>query len=242
MTIKTTDIEDIIEKMLDAVGVPKKYHAELLENPALADAVYRSPAVREYYIRSKEREAKAVELAYKDELTGLGNTRYLNEILPHDIARAGRSGQPYSLNFMDLDGFKDVNDKLGHPEGSKYLQVIAAVMNNHIRQSDGLFRYGGDEFARTMPDTPLDGAIEATHHLLQVPELQDLFGMHGVSISAGLATYPDILTERQIDGRQINGVDDLLEHADKAMYHAKAMKGNGRSNICVYKDGKLQLV
>ncbi len=235
-----TKIGDIAE-MLDQVEVPKGYHAELMRNPSLARAVYENPAVRAYYIQSKVHEAKITKLAYKDDLTGLGNDRFLREILPHEMKRADRNG-PLTLKFMDVDSLKRVNDKQGHTAGSHLLQDIGRIMTTHSRGSDWFFRYGGDEFARLMPNTFLDQGVEAAYKLLQTPELQDLFGKHGVSMSSGLATYQDARPVEERRGSGTSTPEMFIEQADKAMYHAKAQKGNGRSNICVYKDGEIVLV
>jgi diguanylate cyclase (GGDEF)-like protein/PAS domain S-box-containing protein len=158
-------------------------------------------------------------LAYHDQLTGLPNRAMLRDIQQKVLAHAMRTQQLVAFMFVDLDGFKPVNDRLGHNVGDHLLAAVADRMRTGIRQSDTIARVGGDEFAVLV--SGLDG--RETAELLARKLLDALsrpFVMRGekfsISASIGIAMFP-------ADGA--NG-DALLVHADRAMYQAKLLGGN----------------
>lgn len=104
------------------------------------------------------------EAGRRDELTALSNRRAFEERLPIELARAARSGEPLALCVLDLDGFKHVNDTLGHPAGDEVLRGVARILDAG-RTSDECFRIGGDEFAVLMPRTGRDEALVAAGRL-----------------------------------------------------------------------------
>ena len=100
---------------------------------------------------------RAEALSVTDDLTQLYNSRYLSQVLRRETKRASRSGRPLSLLFIDLDGFKGVNDTHGHLAGSAALVEAAAVIRISARETDIVARFGGDEFALVLPDTGTRG-------------------------------------------------------------------------------------
>lgn len=167
-------------------------------------------------------QLKRVEaLSVTDDLTQLYNSRYLNSVLRRETKRASRNGRPLSLLFIDLDGFKGVNDAHGHFYGSRALVEAAAVIRGSARETDIVSRFGGDEFALVLPDTGGDGAFAvgerireriAAHVFLDA----DGLGMR-LTCSVGVATLPN----------SADSADDLIQAADKAMYAVKAAGKNG---------------
>jgi len=100
------------------------------------------------------------ELARRDELTGVGNYRSLHERLDEEIGRHGRHGRQFALILLDLDGFKAVNERLGHLEGDRLLAEIGIALSDEVRAEDSVFRQGGDEFAVIVEETDAEEAGE----------------------------------------------------------------------------------
>ena len=149
-----------------------------------------------------------------DALTGLPNRRFFRERLQHDIRNARRSGHPLALMFLDLDGFKYVNDKLGHDMGDLLLKEAAARLRNCVRETDTIARLGGDEFTIVLTEQHEPGNIErvASHILNTLSEPIGLGSeMAHVSASIGITLFPS----------DAGDVDSLIRNADQAMYAAK---------------------
>jgi diguanylate cyclase (GGDEF)-like protein/PAS domain S-box-containing protein len=165
-----------------------------------------------------ELEEQLRKLAVEDTLTGLPNRRGLTERLESELALSRRYGGG-ALVMFDLDGFKQVNDTLGHACGDEVLCRVADVLRENTRESDHLTRLGGDEFTALLPRVGEAGADTATDAILAAlrtdDELQRLFG-HPVTASAGIAL---------MTGAKDQTVENLLLDADRALY---AAKGAGR--------------
>src|SRR5690606_29101556 len=107
----------------------------------------------------QERQAdEAQRAAATDMLTGLATLRVLRDRLPHEVERSKRSGDRFTVLFIDLDRLKEVNDKYGHESGNEVLKAVAGEIRNAVRASDLAARYGGDEFVVILPRTDLAGA------------------------------------------------------------------------------------
>jgi diguanylate cyclase (GGDEF)-like protein/PAS domain S-box-containing protein len=168
----------------------------------------------------KERERITCHLTQRDPLTGLPNRTLLYDRIMHDVGRASRYGRQVGILFLDLDGFKPVNDKFGHSVGDQVLQGVAQRIVSRVRRMDTVARFGGDEFVVVLSDLAGSDEAESVAAALVVL-LGEPFSAGGgecaVGVSIGISLYPE-------DGR--SGAD-LIEKADAAMYAAK-QAGGGR--------------
>ncbi len=160
-----------------------------------------------YYFWDKESLS-----ARHDILTGLPNRRALIEMAEYEIKRCRRYNRPLSIAFIDLDGFKNINDKFGHHAGDILLGKIADTFQKNIRDTDVLARIGGDEFILLMPETDQNAAVEAVTRELNHLQQTLLHGIYGfVTLSIGIMTSlknPPPFTE-------------VMKQADQLMYEAK---------------------
>ncbi|MBW8848933.1 MAG: EAL domain-containing protein [Burkholderiales bacterium] len=160
-------------------------------------------------------EARIQHLAHHDSLTGLLNRASFMERMALLMKRAERKGEMLALLFVDLDNFKRVNDSLGHLEGDQVLTTVSERLVGALRGSDLVGRFGGDEFVVLLSDlnsrTDIIVVLEALLSVVEVPVKADGRAL-SVTPSIGVAVYPD-------DGQQ---ADELIQHADTAMYRAKA--------------------
>ena len=167
------------------------------------------------------RVQRAEALSVTDDLTQLYNSRYLSQVLRRETKRASRSGRPLSLLFIDLDGFKSVNDTHGHLAGSRALVEAASVIRVSARETDVVARFGGDEFAVVLPDTGSDGAMAVGDRVRERIAAHQFLHGEGLSIaltvSVGVATLPDVSIS----------ADGLIHAADSAMYWVKDRGKNG---------------
>ncbi len=172
-------------------------------------------------------EEQIAYLAYHDSLTGLPNRALLQEHLDLALARARRQSEAVGLLYLDLDGFKLVNDSLGHPAGDELLCHVTLRLSERRRGMDLLARQGGDEFLLLLADMP---RADAEAHARRVAEdllrsLAEPFSISGaefhIGASIGISLYP----------RDAADADALLRHADAAMYAAKSA---GRNGVTVY--------
>ncbi len=152
-------------------------------------------------------------LARRDELTGVGNYRALQERLAEEIARHGRHSREFSLILLDLDSFKQVNERFGHLRGDALLAEIGATLRETVRAEDSVFRQGGDEFAVIVPEAGAEEAEEVAGRLRErireraaEPEQQT-----SVSATTGLAVFP-------ADG---TSAEALLGVADRDLFASK---------------------
>ena len=161
------------------------------------------------------------QLTITDDLTRLFNSRYLNLYLGREIKRCKRHGIPLSVIFLDLDGFKGINDQYGHLAGSGTLTEVGGILALGVRESDILARYGGDEFIVVLPETPASGALVIAERLRRAIEEHRFLEPQGIaariSASFGISTYPD----------HALSPEGLIQKADQAMYRVKEREKNG---------------
>jgi diguanylate cyclase (GGDEF)-like protein len=160
--------------------------------------------------------AEAEEKARVDELTKLLNRRSLDELMTAEINRHSRYGGVFSLIILDLDGFKAFNDSYGHPAGDKLLKEVGGVLKATVRNTDQAFRYGGDEFAILLPNTPIDAATQVADRIRHKIAAKVKTGHIAITASIGLANWP-------ADGVAAN---EIVAAADTALYRAKREGGN----------------
>ncbi len=172
-----------------------------------------------YAIDRKRAETELARLAHYDALTGVPNRLLFNDRLDRALQRAERGDLPLALLYVDLDGFKAVNDKHGHDVGDELVQGIAQRLSQCVRRTDSVARIGGDEF------TVLLERVSSTNDIVSIAQkiidvVTEPFYINGqtlqVGSSIGIAVYPEAGTDAQ----------SLLKHADMAMYEAKAVDGS----------------
>jgi diguanylate cyclase (GGDEF)-like protein len=196
-----------------------------LSGPALALGFGEAVTVPPLHLKEADEVGQALVKAYKmlqdaqhrghhDALTGLANRALFDEIVDHQLAICGRTGIPLAVLYVDLDGFKAVNDTHGHATGDALLCAVAARLKNGIRSSDLAARLGGDEFAIVLVNTGMEGAETVAGKLADSVSMPYPIGQLTIEISAsiGIADYPD-------SGKSS---EELLHSADRAMYEAKS--------------------
>ncbi|MFZ4714154.1 MAG: diguanylate cyclase [Bacteriovoracaceae bacterium] len=162
-------------------------------------------------------------LSMTDDVTGLHNQRKLSQDLDHYINRCERFKEEFSVVFIDIDHFKNVNDEFGHIIGSRLLIEVANEIRKVVRDTDAVYRYGGDEFVVIFPNSPFSKSYEiATRVLNKIKEtifLADEGKSHHLSVSMGVAHFPTDASTK----------DEIINMADRMMYSAKK---SGRGKIC----------
>ena len=186
-----------------------------LAGPLLAIALYQ---------RSTFHALKAMRLALTDPLTGLGNHRHFHERLQQALVEAEEQKAPVTVCLVDIDDFKRINDRFGHPSGDRVL----AQVSSRLRQGGEAFRLGGDEFAVLLPGHGEEAALAAGNSIVDRIAGMKLEHVGSVTVSAGIATYP------------AHGVgrDELIRLADSALYWAKE---RGKNRVRLYRPDVVEL-
>jgi diguanylate cyclase (GGDEF)-like protein len=168
------------------------------------------------------------ELTITDDCTALYNARHLHFVLDAEIYRSNRYNYEFSVIFIDLDHFKQVNDTYGHLVGSKLLWMIGDLIKGHLRLIDYAFRYGGDEFVVLLPQTSKENALMVVRRVKDLLNSTVFFTDEGLNIkvtaSFGLASFPSDARTRK----------EILRMADEAMY---LVKNTTRNNIALAGEG-----
>ncbi|HHK2837754.1 TPA: diguanylate cyclase [Pseudomonas aeruginosa] len=168
-------------------------------------------------------QQQLLEMAYRDPLTGLGNRKAFDEQLGQALLRAGSGGSELALLYLDLDRFKEINDRFGHDIGDALLRTVAERVRSTLRQPDKAYRLGGDEFAVLLEDSQENNPQRLAERLLAA--LVQPIALNGeridfVTPSIGIALYP----------RHAGDAEGLVRAADSAMYQAKRQ----RNHYCLY--------
>jgi two-component system, cell cycle response regulator len=186
------------------------------------DDVATASALADFTAMALENAGLFAELqrsAITDSLTGVYNTRFFHEVLGRETARADRYSAPLSLLMIDIDTFKLINDTFGHVVGNKVLTQIAKTLEHTVRNTDFVFRCGGDEFGVVLPGTDLEGAMRVAEKILQKVNSTEVLGSLGysgrVTVSIGVADY-----------HRGSHFETLVAEADQALYVCKRSSKN----------------
>jgi diguanylate cyclase (GGDEF)-like protein len=164
------------------------------------------------------------ELAIIDSLTSISNRRYYLERFKEELERSKKFNYKFSCLLIDIDYFKNYNDRYGHIVGDAILRELAKTIQENVRQIDLLGRYGGEEFSIILSETDKDAAGLAAERIRQAIENKRIRAYDEelkITVSIGISTFP-------FDGKDIK---TLLDKADAALYRAKEL---GRNRICVH--------
>ena len=163
----------------------------------------------------KKMEEELRNLSEKDALTNTYNRRYFTRELGEEIERAKRSGKSFSVIMLDIDYFKRINDNFGHNTGDLVLKSVAEFINNRIRKTDILARWGGEEFVMFLPYTSVKSAVFLAEQIRKTLSEKEIPAVGRVAASLGVAGYMPGDT-----------VDSLINKADNMMYEAKSAGRN----------------
>ncbi len=165
------------------------------------------------------------DLVVKDDVSGLYNSRFLDDALEHEYQRSQRYGAAFSVVFLDLDYFKHVNDNHGHRVGTEVLRETAQKIKHELRDSDLAIRYGGDEFVLILPETTKEDALVVSKRILyslRETEFGEKFGLKlKITASLGVSNYPVDTSEKQA----------MIDISDKAMYLVKEEQRDGIATL-----------
>lgn len=200
-------------------------------NAAVRLAVFTIVAVSLARIKGLQRQLVAA--ARTDGLTGLANTRSFGEAAQRELARMRRTGRPLTIAYIDVDDFKELNDRRGHLGGDAFLQAVARTLVANLREIDMAVRVGGDEMALLLPETGVDDALSCLGRinvaLSLLAEEED-----GCTCSIGAVTF---------EGPP-SGFEEMLRRADELMYEVKRSgKGQVRHDVVhVQAPGEAEIV
>jgi diguanylate cyclase (GGDEF)-like protein len=168
------------------------------------------------FTEHKRADEYVLQLALTDPLTGLANYRRLLDTLDSEISRYGRTGRPFAVVLLDLDGLKMINDTYGHLVGTDAICRLANILRIHCRAIDTAARYGGDEFVLVLPETESHAALRVANRIVE--RLSTDGDQPPITVSTGTAVYPQ-------DGRTIH---ELLAAADRVLY---LKKGSSKKRV-----------
>lgn len=228
-------IGQTFEHLIDDINwvfVPYNYHPESHKFLAISflENVNRNVLNRYFFLylenlhlyrHSRTKVDLLTELAHTDEVTGLFNSRKLSEDLKQEIEDYEKAGTPFSIMFIDVDHFKDVNDNFGHIIGSRLLLLIGEMIQTVLRESDKVYRYGGDEFVVVMPNVEASTVYNIALRVLEKIKAHgfdvDQDELYYLTLSIGIGEYP----------RDAKSAKEIIQFADEMMYRSKK-SGRGK--------------
>lgn len=183
--------------------------------------------LEEKHQQLQQTNIKLKDMTVTDEKTSLYNFRYFKKKLQEEFKRAKRYDTSLSLIMLDLDDFKEINDRLGHQNGDKVLKEFADIVQSNARETDFTARYGGEEFSIILPNTDATMARQVAERIRKASSVHEFLSREtptAMTISAGISTFP-------YRHRNIKNDDELIKAADAALYKAKS---NGKNRIEIY--------
>lgn len=213
--------EGLIRAVVAHEDITERKKAEMALAVAEKDLVEAKLALERTNAELQSALSRAERAARTDELTGISNRRHFFESALRLVEIARRYQQPLSLVLLDLDHFKAINDRHGHPVGDQALVHVCEILGRQLRAADVLARYGGEEFVVLLPKASLDDATrfaERARAAIQDSPLTVVDGHIALSVSAGVATM----------GPQADSLERLIQLADEALYEAKM---GGRNQV-----------
>jgi diguanylate cyclase (GGDEF)-like protein len=205
---------DALAQRKDDVGALMESFAKMLETIEQQAAEIAAFASRldTAYKELESANTRLKETSFKDEVTGLYNRRFFSIRLEEELQRHRRFSHPVSVVLIDLDGFKAINDELGHAVGDEALRDVAQILVKHSRGINVVARYGGDEFAVLLVETSKAGARLYADRIRQVVATYPFAHGKPVTASFGIASLPD---------DEVTSGEQLVRAADEALYAAK---------------------
>jgi len=203
------DFEEVMIDRSDEIGKLAKHFNRMLDILRLRDEENKG-----LYKKLELSYQQARSEAITDDLTNLYNYRHFRSRFSEELNRAARKKSPVSLAFVDIDNFKEFNDRFGHQAGDEALKIVADVITKQIRSSDIAARYGGEELVIILPETSIKLAYIISDRIRTEIKNKTLIDTaKQLSVSIGLSVYPE------------NGItdDELIKWADKSMYEAKKL-------------------
>lgn len=212
---ETAHYEDVYESTISGKSIVMK--AEFAPIKSESGVVIGGIAIVEDFTERKQLEDKIVKLSITDKLTQIYNRLKLDEVLEMEYRRSHRSHIPFSAIILDIDHFKAVNDNYGHQIGDSVLKEIANILQTHVRETDVVGRWGGEEFLVIATNTDLEGGRVLAEKLRLEIESFEFTAIGKLTCSFGVAAYKSEMT-----------ISSLISTADKALYRAKE---NGRNRV-----------
>lgn len=197
------DIGAVMQSFDRMLGTIEQQAQEIHSFATRLDAAYRE---------LETTQARLRETSFKDDVTGLYNRRFFSLRLEEELSRNRRFNHPVSVVLLDLDGFKAVNDDFGHAAGDETLRDVAQILMRHSRGINVVSRYGGDEFAILLVETPKAGALLYAERIRETVATFPFAHGNSVTASFGVASLP---------GDEAETGEELFRAADEALYRAK---------------------
>jgi len=167
------------------------------------------------------------EQAIRDPLTGMYNRHYFNSIIASELSRSDRYKHPLSLMMVDIDGFRAVNNRMGHLMGDEVLQNVARMLEDNVRDSDRVIRYGGDEFLVLMPETDGQGDSQLVQDRLRQEIGFILEGTDADKLGIHLGLSIGLYSRHPSDNKTL---EEILEEVDQRMYADKRARNEDRAD------------